>query len=319
LIVVTGGAGFIGSHVIEALNERGRSDVLVVDELGDGRKLLNLVGLEFADLIGRDEFLDRVESGEDFAEPIRAIVHQGACSRTTAWDGDEVLSRNYEDSKALLHYASERRIPFVYASSASVYGSGSGFREQPSDERPRNLYAFSKWLFDQWVRRSLSRLHCPVVGLRYFNVYGPRESHKGEQASVAYKHYRQLQQRGWVELFAGSGGYADGAQQRDFVWVGDCARVNLWFLEHPTSGIFNVGTGTARSFNELSRAVIASVGRGEIRYVPLPAELAPHYQSHTCADLTALRKAGYAEPFLSVEAGVARYVSWLAQHEPGTP
>jgi ADP-L-glycero-D-manno-heptose 6-epimerase len=315
LIVVTGGAGFIGSHLVQALNERGRSDILVVDELENGHKLLNLVGLDVADVIDRERFMATLASGDDaFAAPIEAILHQGACSDTTAWDGRHVLARNYDDPKLLVRYCSEREIPFIYASSASVYGSRRSFREQPADERPRNLYAFSKLLFDQWVRRALPALRCPVVGLRYFNVYGPRESHKGPQASVAYQHFRQLHERGRVELFAGSGGYADGEQQRDFVWVGDCARVNLWFLENRgPSGIYNVGTGKARTFNDLARCVVDHFGHGEIRYVPFPASLAGHYQSYTCADLGALRKAGYGERFLSIEEGVPRYMEWLEQ------
>jgi ADP-L-glycero-D-manno-heptose 6-epimerase len=312
VIIVTGGAGFVGSHVVQALNARGRTDIVVVDELEDGHKLLNLVGLEIEDLIDRRDFLARIAAEREFPGPVTAVLHQGACADTTAWNGNHVLERNYDDSRALLRYCSERAIPFIYASSAAVYGSGSGFRVQPADEAPQNLYALSKLLFDQWVRRLGSKATAQIVGLRYFNVYGPREGHKGEQASVPYKHWNQMRARTSVDLFEGSGGYGNGEQQRDFVWVEDCARVNLWFLDHPEhSGIYNVGTGQARSFNDLASAVLRHFGRGEIRYVPFPAGLREHYQSYTRADIAPLRGIGYDAPFVPIEEGVPRYMEWL--------
>lgn len=312
MIVVTGGAGFIGSNLVKRLNELGRSDVLVVDGLEDGRKLLNLTDCDLLDLVDKDRFLERVRSGRGL-EGVEAILHQGACSDTTEWNGRYVLEANYEYSKALLHVALERGVPLLYASSASVYGRGPVFREERRHEAPLNVYGFSKFLFDQYVRRQLPQARSQVVGLRYFNVYGPREQHKGEQASVAYKLHRQLLETGRLRLFEGSDGFAAGEQRRDFVWVGDVVAVNLWLLEHPElSGIFNVGTGDPRSFNDVARAVIGWHGRGEIEYVPFPEVLRGSYQSHTCADVTALRKAGYDAAFAPVEQAVPRYLEELS-------
>jgi ADP-L-glycero-D-manno-heptose 6-epimerase len=304
VIVVTGGAGFIGSNLVKALNERGRTDVLVVDEMTDGRKFRNLVDCELIDLVDKDDFLERLLWSEDLGE-IEAIFHEGACSNTMEWDGQYLLRTNYEYSKTLFDFCSGRGVPLIYASSAAVYGAGPEFREDPRCEAPLNMYAYSKLLFDRWVRKRLPGIASQVVGLRYFNVYGPREQAKDEMASVAFKLNRQLRQGNRVQLFEGCDGYPDGGQLRDFVYVGDVCNVNLWFLDHPDqSGIFNVGTGHAQSFDELAMAVIAYHGRGEIEYVPIPEELSGSYQSFTEADLTALRQAGYDAPFLSVEEGV---------------
>jgi ADP-L-glycero-D-manno-heptose 6-epimerase len=306
LIVVTGAAGFIGSNLVRALNARGRADLLLVDDLTNGHKFENLVDCDFADYVDKDVFLARVERGELHGE-LEAIFHQGACSDTTEWNGRVMLRDNYEASKTLLRFASAREVPFLYASSAAVYGRGPEFREDPGCERPLNLYGWSKLLFDRWVRRH-SRTS-QVVGLRYFNVYGPRESHKGEMASVAWKHHLQLEAGSVVRLFESSDGFAPGEQRRDFVYVGDVAQVNLWFLDHPqVSGIYNVGTGRAQTFNDVARAVIAHHGRGRIEYVPFPDVLRGSYQSFTEASLAQLREAGCDTPFLSVEAGVARYL-----------
>jgi ADP-L-glycero-D-manno-heptose 6-epimerase len=234
------------------------------------------------------------------------------------WDGRAMLRANYDYSKSLLQYCLQRRIRFIYASSASVYGAGKIFVEERQHESPLNPYAYSKFLFDQLVRRLQPGFRSQVAGLRYFNVYGPRESHKGEMASVAFKLSRQLQETGKLRLFVGTDGYGDGAQLRDFVWVKDCVAVNLWLLDHPEcSGIFNVGTGRAQTFNDVARAVIAYFGRGEIEYIPLPAQLAGSYQSYTQADIGALRRAGYDAPFLSVEEGVPLYMEALEPHSKG--
>ncbi len=308
MIVVTGAAGFIGSNLVRALNSRGRADLLLVDDLTNGRKFANLVDCDFADYLDKDEFLARLAAGSLDA-PVEAVLHQGACSDTTEWNGRVMLRDNYEASKALFEFAAEREIPFVYASSAAVYGMGPEFREDPACERPLNLYGWSKLLFDRWVRKRSRELRGQVVGLRYFNVYGPRESHKGEMASVAWKHHLQLRAGDVVRLFEGSEGFAPGEQRRDFVYVGDVVAVNLWFLDHPdVSGIYNVGTGRAQTFNDVARAVIAHHGRGRIEYVPFPDVLRGSYQSHTCASLANLREAGCDTPFLSVEEGVSRYL-----------
>lgn len=311
MIIVTGGAGFIGANLIQALNRLGREDVLVVDDMRDGHKFANLADLRICDYLDREEFLRRLQRGAHFG-PVEQVFHQGACSVTTEWDGRYMLANNFEYSKVLLHYCQARSAPLIYASSAAVYGAGRGFRETPECERPLNVYGYSKLLFDQYVRR-FPRLRAPVVGLRYFNVYGPREQHKGPMASVIHHFHRQVTEDGEVRLFEGSGGYADGEQRRDFVSVDDAVAVNLFFMERGTlSGIYNVGTGHSQSFNEVARAVIDWHERGQIRYVPFPQSLEDSYQHFTEADLDALRGAGYERPFLSVQQGVPQVLDRLA-------
>lgn len=309
MIVVTGAAGFIGSNLILGLNARGRSDIIAVDELTDGTKFRNLADAEIADYLDKDEFLGRVERGE--LPRIHAVFHQGACSATTEWNGKFVMDVNYRYSKVLLHYCQQHDIPFFYASSASVYGMGSqGFREERGCEKPLNMYAYSKFLFDQYVRRVKPRNQ--VVGLRYFNVYGPREQHKGGMASTAFHFNNQIAKDGACRLFAGSDGYPDGGQRRDFIHVDDVVAMNLWFWDHPQkSGIYNCGTGRAQPFNDIANAVIAWHGRGRIDYVPFPDNLVGRYQSFTEASHEQLRAIGYDRPFLTVEEGVKRYLDWL--------
>lgn len=312
MIVVTGGAGFIGSNLVQALNRSGRTDVLVVDDLTDGGKFRNLAAADIADYLDREEFLEQLESRAPSLDGVSAVLHQGACTDTTEWDGRYMLETNYAWSKRLLHCCTERRLPLLYASSAAVYGQGEEFAEAGPNQRPANVYGWSKYLFDQYVRRHRQALTAQVAGLRYFNVYGPGEDHKGAMASVVRQFHRQLLEDGEVRLFRGSGGYADGEQRRDFIHVDDVAAVNLWLLSQPQcSGIFNVGTGTSRSFNDVANAVIARHGRGRIRYIEFPDQLRGSYQSYTCADLRALRQAGYDAGFLSLEEGVARYIDHL--------
>lgn len=284
----------------------------MVDDLKEGHKIVNLADADIVDYIDRDDFLQLIDSGASFG-PIEAIFHQGACSATTEWDGRFMMKNNYEYSKSLLQWSQNRGVPFIYASSASVYGLGqNGFREERVCECPINMYAYSKFQFDQYVRGLAGTLKHQVVGLRYFNVYGPREAHKGDMSSTAFKFNQQISASGKARLFAGSGGYSDGEQLRDFVYVQDCVDVNLWFLDHPDiSGIFNLGTGKAQSFNEMANAVIDWHGRGAIEYIPFPESLKGAYQSFTQADLTLLRKAGYERPFLTVEQGVRAYLDWL--------
>jgi len=311
MIIITGGAGFIGSNLVKGLNDAGFSELLVVDDLTDGTKFRNLADCRIADYVDKDRFIAEVStSGLD--ANARAVFHLGACSTTTEWDGRYMLDNNYEYSKRLLRACVQRHIPFIYASSASVYGMGPGFAEDPLNEKPLNVYAYSKFLFDHYVRQRLSTSRSQIVGLRYFNVYGPREQHKGKMASVAYHLNTQLMGQGKVRLFAGCDGYADGEQRRDFVYVGDTVAVKLWLLENPrVSGIFNVGSGRAQSFNDVARAVIQWHRRGEIEYIPFPEDLVGRYQSYTQADIGALREAGYKGEFLTVEQGVRRYLDWL--------
>ncbi len=314
MIIVTGGLGFIGSNIVHLLNRQGIDDILVVDDFTDGTKFRNIADARIADYLEMDEFLARIVAGKDFAAPVTAVLHQGACSTTTEWDGRFMMANNYQYSKAVLHYCLDKRIPLLYASSASVYGAGTTFVEDWEYERPLNVYGYSKALFDQYVRRILPTAPCQVAGFRYFNVYGPREQHKGSMASVAFHLHHQLLAGETVQLFAGSGGYGDGEQRRDFVYVEDVVDVLLWFLDHPEkSGIFNLGTGRSQSFNDVARAVIASHGRGRIRYIPFPDHLKGRYQSFTEADISRLRAIGYSGRFRPVEEGVALYVQWLRE------
>jgi ADP-L-glycero-D-manno-heptose 6-epimerase len=312
MIIVTGAAGFIGSNLVKGLNDRGDTHILAVDDLTDGRKFHNLADCRIADYWDKDALLARLASDTLGFTP-RAILHQGACATTTEWDGRYMMATNYDYSKALMAYSQRHSVPFIYASSASVYGAGPRFKEDVGAEQPLNVYGYSKFLFDQWVEARLPRTHGQIVGLRYFNVYGPREAHKGSMASVAFHFDQQIAETGIARLFAGSDGYAAGEQRRDFIYVGDVVAVNLWFLDHPDrSGIFNLGTGAASSFNALAKAVIAHHGKGEIQYIPFPAALQGRYQSFTQADVQKLRQAGFTAEFLSVEQGVKQYLDAIA-------
>ncbi|HUO04255.1 MAG TPA: ADP-glyceromanno-heptose 6-epimerase [Candidatus Binataceae bacterium] len=307
MIIVTGAAGFIGSNLIAALNARGDSDIIAVDRRAADHP--NLRGLRIAKYFKTDEFLDAIARGI-LPEKIVAIYHQGACSDTTCDDEVCMRERNFEFPCALLDFAAPRRIPLVYASSAAVYGGAKSFTPAPENEHPLNLYGRSKLDFDNYVRKNAARLEGTVVGLRYFNVYGPREAEKGPMASMAYQLYRQLKTSGCARLFKGTGGWGDGEQRRDFVFVGDIVRVNLWFGEGPPrKGIFNVGTGISRSFNDMANILIGLLGRGAIEYVPFPAKLIGRFQDCTQADLSALRNAGFNESFASLEDGIARSVN----------
>jgi len=326
MYVVTGAAGFIGSNLVKALNERGIMDVIAVDDMKQGAKFANLVDCEIADYLDKDEFLDRIEDGT-FDGQLSAILHQGACSDTTEADGRYMMRTNYEYSKRLLDFCINDEVQLLYASSAAVYGAAREFREARECEAPLNVYGYSKFLFDQLVRRRHEERTTQVVGLRYFNVYGARESHKGRMATVACHFFNQYRGAGHVRLFTGSGGYGDGEQRRDFVSVEDCVRINLFFLDHPgRSGIFNAGTGNAQSFNDVAVATVntcrkakgespltlaAMRERGIVQYIPFPEDLKGRYQSYTQADVSALRAAGYSAPFLTVEQGVAGYCQKL--------
>jgi len=318
MIIVTGGAGFIGSNLVKALNDKGLSDVLVVDDLTDGTKFRNLLDCQVIDYLDIDEFLQMVKQEKDFTEKVEAIFHQGACSTTTEWDGRYMMENNYTYSKELLHYCLNLKIPFIYASSAAVYGTGENFKEVKENESPVNVYGYSKYLFDEYVRRTVlnSENKVPesqVVGLRYFNVYGPREQHKGSMASVAWHLNQQIQANGKVKLFEGSGGYANGDQRRDFIHVDDVVKVNLWMLENAACGIVNVGTGASRSFNDVAKAIVSWHGKGEVEYIEFPEHLKGSYQSYTEADINSLRQMGYKNDFLSVEDGVKQYLDVLNQ------
>jgi len=327
--IVTGAAGFIGSNLIKTLNDRGVNKIIAVDNLSRADKFKNLVDCEIVDYLDKEHFIARLASGQ-FDGKVDAIFHEGACSDTMETDGRYMMENNFRYSLQLLDWCIAQKVQFLYASSAATYGGSSVFREEREFEAPLNVYGYSKFLFDQIVRQRLPLASSQIVGFRYFNVYGPRESHKGRMASVAFHHYNQFRADGKVKLFEGCDGYAHGEQKRDFVYVGDVAKVNLFFLDHPeTSGIFNLGTGHAQSFNELAAANVNScralsgapqlplnnlLAYELIEYVPFPDALRGKYQSFTQADLTKLRQAGYDAPFASVEEGVSEYVQWLKYH-----
>ena len=324
--IVTGAAGFIGSNLVKALNDRGEYNIIAVDNMKHADKFKNLVDCEIADYIDKNDFLKKLQEGF-FDGLVTAVLHQGACSDTMETDGRYMMENNYLYTLELLNYCQNEEISFLYASSASVYGGSSVFKESREYEAPLNVYAYSKFLFDQIVRRRWHKRSAQVVGLRYFNVYGQREQHKGRMASVAYHFFNQYMAEGKVKLFEGCDGYANGGQLRDFVSIEDVVKVNMYFLDHPhKSGIFNLGTGKAQSFNDVAVATINTLRSAEgkpalnlaelqqqglISYIPFPDQLRGKYQSYTQADIGALLGSGYIEPFLSVEQGVARYVEQM--------
>ncbi|HBC55594.1 MAG TPA: ADP-glyceromanno-heptose 6-epimerase [Gammaproteobacteria bacterium] len=311
MLIVTGGAGFIGSNLIKGLNASGETDILCVDDLTDGHKFINIADCQIDDYIDREVFISAIKQQQSFG-PVDAIFHQGACSTTTEWNGKMMMQNNFEYSKLLHHYSMQHKIPFYYASSAAVYGASTKFEEHPEYECPLNVYGYSKLLFDQYIRRRAGEITIPWAGFRYFNVYGPREQHKGNMASVAFHLHQQMLNNENPKLFEGSDGFGPGEQKRDFIFVEDVVRVNLWFWENaPRNDIYNVGTGQAESFNEIAHALIDHHGHGKIEYIPFPDKLRGCYQSFTEANIERLRSVGYEEKFLSVSEGVLRYMNWM--------
>ena len=313
MIVVTGSNGFIGSNLIRNLNSLGISDILAVDNHNNEELKKNVKDCQIKEQLDIKDFLESIKKGEIKPSDLKTIFHQGACSDTMEWDAEYVFEVNLLYSKELLNLCLNNSIPLIYASSASVYGSGTKFKEKLENESPINLYAYSKYLFDQNVRRHLGKNKSQIVGLRYFNVYGPNEAHKGRMASVAYHLHQQLKTSEQINLFKGSDGFEDGEQRRDFIHVDDVVNVNVWFMNNPNvSGIFNVGTGKSQTFNEVAKAVIKWNKKGHINYIDFPEKLKDAYQSFTEADIEALRKAGYTEDFLDVNAGVKKYLDALS-------
>ena len=320
MIIVTGGAGFIGSNLVHELNAIGERDILIVDNLApatnhSGPKFLNLWGAEYADYMDKVEFRRALAAGDFDEVEVRAILHQGACSNTLEDDGRYMMDNNFTYSKELLAFATRRGIPLVYASTAAVYGLSEEFEPIEKNERPLNVYGYSKLVFDKFLRRQFADPAKPikstVVGLRYFNVYGPREQHKGRMASVIHHFTKQLRELGVIRMFQGSGGYADGEQRRDFVFVRDLCRINMFFAgvlpespKTPVQAIVNAGTGEARTFKAVAEALMQVHGPGGIEFVPFPGDLRNRYQHFTEADVSGLREAGYTSPFTSLEDGV---------------
>ncbi len=326
-VVVTGAAGMIGSNLVLGLNAIGIDDVIAVDDLTDGPKYRNLLGARISDYFDRSDFYSRFARGE-FGR-VDAVLHQGACSDTMEHNGRYMLDNNYRCSKDLLDACQAQGTRLLYASSAATYGGSASFREEPEFEQPLNVYGYSKLLFDNVVRRMLPAAACQVVGFRYFNVYGPREQHKGRMASVAFHHFNQFREFGKVKLFGEYGGYGAGMQSRDFVFVDDVVAVNLWFLQHPEQcGIVNLGSGRAQPFNDVAVATVNAVRAldghaalplaelvrlGLVEYIAFPDALVGKYQCFTQADLTRLRATGCDHAFADVAGGVAQYVRWLAR------
>ncbi|MEG9438226.1 ADP-glyceromanno-heptose 6-epimerase [Edaphobacter sp. HDX4] len=317
MIIVTGGAGFIGSNLVHELNRIGHKDILVVDNLApapnlSGPKFLNLEGAAFSDYMDKREFREALEAGAFGGATIEAILHQGACSNTLEDDGRYMMDNNFTYSKELLHFALDHKIPFVYASTAAVYGASTKFTEIPANERPLNVYGYSKLVFDNYVRRLMPAMKSAVVGLRYFNVYGKREQHKGRMASVLHHFTKQMKDTGTIRMFEGSGGYADGEQRRDFVFVRDLARINMFFggllpeqvASPDVRAVVNAGTGEARTFKAVAEALMQVHGPAKIEYIPFPGDLKNRYQHFTEANVQGLRAAGYHDPFTTLEDGV---------------
>ncbi|AEW44233.1 ADP-L-glycero-D-mannoheptose-6-epimerase [Serratia symbiotica str. 'Cinara cedri'] len=305
MIIVTGGAGMIGSNIINELNKKGYRDILVVDNLKNGTKFTNLVDLNIADYIDKEDFISSIMAGDDLGD-IEVIFHQGACSSSVEWDGKYMLNNNYKYSKDILHYCLERQIPFLYASSAAIYGNHKQCLEESKYEEPLNVYGYSKLLFDNYVRTILPEADSLICGLRYFNVYGPREGHKGSMASVFFHLNNQIKCNENPKLFIGSKNF-----KRDFVYVSDVVSVNLWFWGNGTSGIFNCGTGHVESFQMVADKVIDFHQKGTVKYIEFPQKLNGRYQIHTQANLTKLRAAGYSASFKTVTEGVKEYMDWL--------
>lgn len=308
MIVVTGGAGFVGSNIVYGLNKRGIIDILIVDSLKNSAKQRNLNALKFVDFVDKKDFIEKLSS----FKRISVIFHNGACSNTMETDGEYMMRNNYEYSKTLLHFAIENKIRFIYASSASVYGNGTkGFKEEIECEYPLNVYAFSKYIFDQYVRKNWSKINTQVVGLRYFNVYGPQENHKGKMASVINHFHNEIKNEGRMKLFEGSENFL-----RDFIYVDDVVNVNLFFFDNPLKkGIFNCGTGKAESFLKIAEIMKQIYNGTQIEFIPFPESLKGKYQAFTQANLEKLRQIGYKNEFTSLENGVKSYCKFLIEQE----
>jgi len=328
MYIVTGGAGFIGSNIVHELNAHGITDILIVDNFANARKFQNLHGARYVDYLDKREFRRAIRDKSLGISRIEAILHQGACSNTLEDDGVYMLDNNFECTKEVLHFAIDKGVPLVFASTAAIYGLScpGRFTLTLENERPLNIYGYSKLVFDNYFRNELALGRIPItaVGLRYFNVYGPREQHKGRMASVIHHFTKQMKELGKVRLFAGTGGYRDGEQRRDFVYVRDLARLNMFFAQigpyapkvgegaKVYRGLANAGSGKARTFNDVAKSLMSVHGECPIEYIPFPADLEGRYQHFTEADLTALRELGYDGPMTELEPGITETYETLA-------
>lgn len=317
MIIVTGGAGFIGSNIVKGLNERGREDILIVDNLTSMVKFKNIQGLKALDYMDKVDFIDAINEGKFDKTKIDVIFHEGACSDTMEYNGKYMMENNFTYTKTLMNFALAHKIQFLWASSASTYGSGAhGFTEKPECEEALNVYAFSKLFFDNYARRYLEAAESQLVGLRYFNVYGPQENHKGKMASMVFQMFNQWKAEGKVKLFDAYGGYGPGEQTRDFIYVKDVVKVNLFFWDHPElKGVYNCGTGHAHEFNDMAKAVLKFFGKGELNYIPFPEVLKGKYQSFTQADAGKLLSVGYDGGFTDFETAIMEYCQVLEKTE----
>ena len=317
MIIVTGGAGFIGSNIVKGLNDRGREDVLIVDNLTNMVKFKNIQGFKALDYMDKQDFINAIKNGKFDDVNIEVIFHEGACSDTMEYNGKYMMENNFEYTKTLMHFALKKKIQLIYASSASTYGSGKhGFSEKPACEEALNVYAFSKLFFDNYARRYFDAAESQIVGLRYFNVYGPQENHKGKMASMIFQMFNQWKAEGKVKLFEGIDGYGNGEQVRDFIYVKDVVKVNFFFWDHPElKGIYNCGTGHAHTFNTLAKGVLEYFGSGELEYVPFPEVLKGKYQSFTEADSSKLLAAGYDGGFTDIETAIGEYCALLDKND----
>jgi ADP-L-glycero-D-manno-heptose 6-epimerase len=327
MLIVTGGAGFIGSNLVHELNAHGIADILVVDNFANVKKVQNLHGARYVDYMDKREFRRAIGENALGSGKIEAILHQGACSNTLEDDGVYMMDNNFQYTKEVLAFAIRFGAPLVYASTAAVYGlSGPGhFTPTIENERPLNIYGFSKLAFDHYFRHQLELDRVPItaVGLRYFNVYGPREQHKGRMASVIHHFTKQMKETGRVRLFAGTGGFGEGEQRRDFVYVRDLARMNMFFAQigpyapkageaqKPYRGVVNAGSGVSRTFNDVAKALMAVHGEVPIEYIPFPADLEGRYQHFTEADLTGLRQLGCDLQSTGLEDGIVETYATL--------
>lgn len=312
-ILVTGGAGFIGSCVVRTLNDAGCDDIIIVDNIASTEKWKNIANKKYRTYFNKDVFLEKLHKGTEV--DVDRIIHMGACSSTTERNFDYLWRNNVEYSKELWRYAVEKQIPVIYASSAATYGDGSqGFDDKDDIDKllPLNGYGYSKQAFDIWEKHYSGQKPPQYVGLKFFNVYGPNEYFKGSMASMVYHGFRQIRDTGKVRLFRSyDPKYEDGDQLRDFVYVKDVCDVIRWFIDHnDVSGLFNVGTGCPSTFHEMASATFAAMGREEsIEYIDMPEELKEKYQYYTCANIKKLREAGYAGKFRDIKAGAYDYVT----------